>query len=72
MKTLVFTAQMMQTLMLDLLDLAQLENRSLKINNEYFDLEDTIEHAFAILSHISTQNRVALEKKIEFNKEVFF
>jgi hypothetical protein len=34
---------MMQTLMLDLLDLAQLENRSLRINNEYYDLEETIE-----------------------------
>ena len=67
-----FTAQMMQTLMLDLLDLAQLENRSLRINNEYYDLEDTIDKAFLILSHAAAQKNVVLEKKIGFNQEDFF
>jgi signal transduction histidine kinase len=43
MKKIMFNSQMMNALMLDLLDLAQMENRSLKINNVYFDLIDLID-----------------------------
>lgn len=38
LKTACFQSKMMQTLMLDLLDLAQMENRALRINNEYFNI----------------------------------
>jgi signal transduction histidine kinase len=44
--------------MLDLLDLAQLETRTLRINNEYFDLEKTVDEAFMILYHISDQKSI--------------
>ena len=43
MKKIMFNSQMMNALMLDLLDLAQMENRSLKINNVYFNLIDLID-----------------------------
>jgi hypothetical protein len=43
MKKIMFNSQMMNALMLDLLDLAQMENRSLKINNIYFNLIDLID-----------------------------
>ena len=43
MKKIMFNSQMMNALMLDLLDLAQMENRSLKINNAYFNLVDLID-----------------------------
>ena len=43
LKKIMFTSQMMQTLMLDLLDLAQMESHSLKINNDYFNLNEIID-----------------------------
>jgi signal transduction histidine kinase len=72
MKKISFTSQMMRTLMLDLLDLAQMESRSLKINNEYFNLNEIIEQAFMIVSHVSTMKTIALEKKVDSPKESFF
>lgn len=63
---------MMRTLMLDLLDLAQLESRSLRINNEYFNLHDIVEQSFMILSHISTIKTISLEKKIEADQDGYF
>jgi signal transduction histidine kinase len=58
--------------MLDLLDLAQLETRTLRINNEYFDLEKTVDEAFMILYHISDLKSISFEKIIEIDKEMFF
>lgn len=38
LKKMSFTSMMMSNLMHDLLDLAQLESSTFRINNEYFDL----------------------------------
>lgn len=65
MKKINFTAQMMRTLMLDLLDLAQMESHSLKINNEYFNLNEIIDQAFTMLNHLSTIKKITFEKKVE-------
>ena len=48
--------------MLDLLDLAQMESRSLKINNVYFNLIDLIDQAFTLVDHVSNMKQIALEK----------
>lgn len=54
-----FTAETMRTLMLDLLDLAQMESHSLRINNNYFNLNEIIDQSFAILSHVSTMKKIS-------------
>ena len=63
---------MMRTLMLDLLDLAQMESHSLKINNEYFNLNEIIDHAFTMLNHLSTIKKITFEKKVEAENEHCF
>ena len=39
--------------MMDLLDLAQMENNTFKINQEYFSLTDVIDKACAVVGHIA-------------------
>ena len=39
--------------MMDLLDLAQLENSTFKLNKEYFSMFDVIEKAFGLLAHVA-------------------
>lgn len=51
---------MMNTLMLDLLDLAQMESRSLKINKTYFNLIEIIDRAFNLVDHVSTMKSITL------------
>ena len=63
---------MMNTLMLDLLDLAQMENRSLKINKVYFNLIELIDQAFMLLDHVSNMKTIALEKKFDSENEKCF
>ena len=46
--------------MLDLLDLACMENNTLKINNDYFNLKFLIEKAFMIVDHIAKTKNVKL------------
>ena len=53
-----FTSETMRTLMLDLLDLAQMESHSLRINNNYFNLNEIIDQAFMMLSHVSTMKKI--------------
>lgn len=44
---------MMRNLLLDLLDLAQFERGTFRINNEYFDLIQTFEKAFKTLEYLA-------------------
>ena len=48
METVSQNTKMMHNLMLDLLDLAQMENDTFKINEEFFNLFETIENSFAM------------------------
>ena len=50
---MVFMSQMMRNLMHDLLDLAQIERGTFKVNNEYFNLINLIQQAFDMLEHQS-------------------
>ena len=45
------SSEMMRTLMLDLLDLAQVERGTFRVNNEYFDLRRVLGSAFDLLRH---------------------
>lgn len=46
--------------MMDLLDLAQLENNTFKINKEPFSLPQLIQNAFMVVQHIADAKKVAL------------
>ena len=57
----------MHNLMLDLLDLAQIENKTFRINNQFFDLFQVIKKSFAIVSHFSDLKSVKLDTKFDEN-----
>jgi signal transduction histidine kinase len=44
-------AAMMQNLMMDLLDLAQIENNTFKLNKAFFSLPEAIANAFQVVGH---------------------
>jgi signal transduction histidine kinase len=46
--------------MLDLLDLAQMENSTFKLNKEYFSVHDVINSAFGVVNHIAEKKKVEL------------
>ena len=54
------TTEMMRNLMLDLLDLAQMENQSFKINEEFFNLHEVIENSFRVIKHYAEKKFVKL------------
>jgi two-component system, OmpR family, phosphate regulon sensor histidine kinase PhoR len=54
------TSDMMRFLMLDLLDLAQMENQNLKINNEMFNLPKVILNSFEVVKHTANLKQVHL------------
>lgn len=47
--------------MLDLLDLAQMEKSTFKLNKEFFSVPDTVKKSFGILQHIAERKNVKLE-----------
>jgi signal transduction histidine kinase len=55
-----YTCDMMHILMLDLLDLAQMEAKSLSINNDFFDLFAVIQKSFAVVRHIADKKNIQL------------
>ena len=69
---MLYTSQMMRNLMLDLLDLACMENNTLKINNDYFCLQLVIEKAFIIVDHVANMKRIKLVKLISKDNEKNF
>jgi signal transduction histidine kinase len=57
---MLYTAQMMRTLMLDLLDLAQVESNTFRIRNKYFNLLEVIENAFMVVGHVAIDKNIRL------------
>jgi signal transduction histidine kinase len=49
--------------MMDLLDLAQMENSTFQLNKQFFSLNDVISKAFDVVGHIASKKRVILECK---------
>ena len=58
--------------MLDLLDLAQLENQTFKINYVDVDLLDVVTQAFAILEHYATLKHISFETSYEHEQAHLF
>ena len=50
----------MRTLMMDLLDLAQLEQHEFKLNEDFFNLYDVIASAFQLVRHLADKKKVRL------------
>jgi signal transduction histidine kinase len=59
-KMLSFTSGIMRNLMMDLLDLAQMEKNTFKLNKDYFNLFEVIDQAFKMVSHVSEKKNVHL------------
>ena len=57
---LTFTSKMAQNLMMDLLDLAQVENNSFKVTCAPFSLLQVIDDAFLVVAHIAKEKNVRL------------
>ena len=45
----------MKNLMMDLLDLAQLEQNTIKVNENYFSIFEAINKAFSVISHTAKE-----------------
>lgn len=58
---MIYNSEMMRNLMLDLLDLAQMEKSTFKLNKEFFSVPDTVKKSFGILQHIAERKNVKLE-----------
>lgn len=58
LKMAVLTAEIMQNLMMDLLDLAQMENNTFKMNKSFFSFFEAIDQAFSVMSHLAKQKQV--------------
>lgn len=43
---MMYSSEIMHTLMLDLLDLAQMENSTFKLNKKFFSMQETIKNVF--------------------------
>ena len=62
MMTLVFTSEIMHNLMMDLLDLAQLEKNTFKLNKGFFSIFDVFDKAFAVVGHLAGKKNIELVK----------
>lgn len=55
-----YSSQLVKNLMMDLLDLAQMENNTFKINKAKFSMFDAIDEAFVVVSHIANTKNIRL------------
>lgn len=56
-----FNCEIMTNLMMDLLDLAQLENNSFKLNKVFFSLTDACKQAIQVVGHNASLKNVEIE-----------
>lgn len=61
-KMLIFNAAIMRNLMMDLLDLAQMENNTFKLNKSFFSVFEAIDKAFSVVDHVAKRKSVTLER----------
>jgi hypothetical protein len=50
---MIYSSEIMRTLMLDLLDLAQMENSTFKLNKRFFSVFDVVKSAFGVVQHVA-------------------
>ena len=58
---MLFSSELMRNLMMDLLDLAQMENSTFKLNKGFFSIFDVINTAFILVGHVADKKKVVLE-----------
>lgn len=56
---------MLKTLCLDLMNLAQMESKSLKLNLSFFDLNALIKKAFGLVSYEAKSRNITLIAEVE-------
>lgn len=66
-----FSGEMMRSLMFDLLDLAQVERGTFRVNNEYFDLTQVLKNAFDVLQHQASNKKVHLQTQFDTDAKFF-
>lgn len=57
---MLFSSEIMRNLMMDLLDLAQMENNTFKLNKDFFSIINTIKNAFSVVGHVANKKNVTL------------
>ncbi len=60
---MMYSADISHNLMLDLLDLAQMENSTFKLNYNYFSMLEAIKRVFGQVQHIADKKNVQLVLK---------
>ena len=63
-----FSSNMMENLINDLLDLAKIESNSFNISSEYFDLGALIFESFQMMAYKADDSKVSLKAEID-NKD---
>lgn len=70
---MLFSSELMKNLMMDLLDLAQLENSTFNLNKDFFSIFEVINKAFSLVSHVAEKKNVTLKyPKVENPQENFY
>ena len=67
MKNAIFSAVMLGNLINDLLDLGKVQHNAFVLNNSEFNMFETIENVFSIVSYQAEQK--AIQLKLNFNVE---
>lgn len=60
LKVMNFSSEMMHNLMMDLLDFAQIEKNTFKLNKDFFSLYEVIDSAFQLVNHMAESKGVLL------------
>lgn len=72
-KMMIFSSEIMRNLMMDLLDLAQMENNTFKLNKGFFSMTETVNKVFGVVSHVAEKKNVALVfQPIQDNEAVYY
>lgn len=61
LKSCLGQTNIMKSLLMDLLDLAQLENNQFSLNKEYFNLYEALDLAKETVSHLAEQKGIVIE-----------
>ncbi len=66
-------AEMMQNLMMDLLDLAQIENNTFRLNKAFFSLPEAVQQACQVVSHNAhCKNLTVIGPVMKHDEEQYF
>ena len=54
----------MHNLMMDLLDLAQMENSTFRLNKSFFNISKIIQKAFGVVRHVAELKKIELVEEV--------